>query len=450
MAVYSKVNLSSLKSGFRFDAEFYRPEYLFLDEELQQFNCKKINHFANVTDGEHGSVVIRDRGIKYLTAENVKNGYVDITKVRYVDEEVDYRNRRASVRVGDVLISIKGTLGEVAIAEEWLLPANMNRDVAIIKPYDNTSILPEYLTIFLMTKFGIFQGQREGSGGVQQMITLGRLREFLIPELSAEKQIKVKELYSLSLTKKREAEQLYQSAFQLLENHLQLKLFDNLNQKYYTSSFNRVITSRRSDAEFHNPKLLRYYKHFTEISKLQSASITSFAKIKKFGNPNYAEVGIPIITQKHLSEITPENYGSEPIADLNWVSKYSDAILKKNDLLFYSVGAYLGKTNLWLNDDKVVPASFITLLRCENPYDAGYLMVLLNSKYGILQSKTFQSGTSQQYIYPKDIRQFQVPVVENEIKEQLYSLIIQSHKSKLMSKSLLLEAKNTVEHFIEN
>jgi restriction endonuclease S subunit len=123
--------------------------------------------------------------------------------------------------------------------------------------------------------------------------------------------------------------------------------------------------------------------------------------------------------------------------------------LRENDLLYYSVGAYLGKTNQWLSNEKAVHASFITMLRCHLQSDASYLQVLLNSRYGILQSKCFQSGTSQPYIYPKDIRRFLVPNVPQAIRVQIHSLVIESHEKRNESRQLLEQAKSRVEQLIE-
>jgi len=75
--------------------------------------------------------------------------------------------------------------------------------------------------------------------------------------------------------------------------------------------------------------------------------------------------------------------------------------------------------------------------------------VLLNSRYGILQSKCFQSGTSQQYIYPKDIRKFLVPIVDDKLKKKLHLLVVESFEKGLEAKSLLEQAKTRVEQLIK-
>jgi hypothetical protein len=92
-----------------------------------------------VTDGEHGSVEYLQSSIRYLAAENINNGFVDIASVRCVSEVVHKKNAGSSVDAGDVLIFIKVTLRQVAVAESWLPPCNMNRDVAILKPLSQTA-----------------------------------------------------------------------------------------------------------------------------------------------------------------------------------------------------------------------------------------------------------------------------------------------------------------------
>jgi restriction endonuclease S subunit len=89
------------------------------------------------------------------------------------------------------------------------------------------------------------------------------------------------------------------------------------------------------------------------------------------------------------------------------------------------------------------------MLRCHTETDAGFLQVLLNSHYGILQSKCFQSGTSQPYIYPKDIRRFLVPVIPQALRVQIHNLVVESYEKGEESKKLIEQAKVRVEQIIE-
>lgn len=56
-----------------------------------------------------------DKGVPYITSKNIKNGAIDFSKVNYISQE-DYENisKNRPILVGDILISMIGTLGETA------------------------------------------------------------------------------------------------------------------------------------------------------------------------------------------------------------------------------------------------------------------------------------------------------------------------------------------------
>ncbi len=91
-------------------------------------------------------------------------------------------------------------------------------------------------------------------------------------------------------------------------------------------------------------------------------------------------------------------------------------MLREEDVLLYSVGAYIGKANIYKGAIKATIGSFLTMIRVKkellNPY---YLMVFLNTDIGVMISKQHQRGMAQQYLYPYDIRTFPVPLLKDNI-----------------------------------
>src|SRR3989344_6135931 len=170
MAVFSIIQKSQLEGAHRLDAEYYQPEFLEAKRAILSLPHILLKDVAFITDGEHGSVDFLNDGVKYLTAENVQQGFLDLQDIRFVSKQVDERNKRASLKTCDVVLSIKGTVGQAAIVFEDDLPANMNRDVARIHVMEK--INPFFLAAFLNSKLGLGQTLRESSGNVQQMITL--------------------------------------------------------------------------------------------------------------------------------------------------------------------------------------------------------------------------------------------------------------------------------------
>ena len=92
----SEVLLSEMLSTERMDAEYYAKEYIYEIELLLKRKHFTIGKHYKVTDGEHGSVEYLENGVKYLTAENIKMGYVDLSKIR--SRGVNRQNQLAIAR----------------------------------------------------------------------------------------------------------------------------------------------------------------------------------------------------------------------------------------------------------------------------------------------------------------------------------------------------------------
>ena len=60
-----------------------------------------------------------DEGVPYITSKNIKNGIIDFTKVNYISQDAyESISMNRPILVGDILISMIGTLGETAEVKE--------------------------------------------------------------------------------------------------------------------------------------------------------------------------------------------------------------------------------------------------------------------------------------------------------------------------------------------
>lgn len=79
-----------------------------------------------------------DAGINFVKVESIADdGSILPDKFSFIDEETHGFLGRSKLESGDVLITIAGTIGRVAIVTEDILPANTNQAVAIIRPITN-------------------------------------------------------------------------------------------------------------------------------------------------------------------------------------------------------------------------------------------------------------------------------------------------------------------------
>ena len=115
---------------------------------------KKLGEVCDlITKGTTPTSLGRDfqsSGINFIKIESLtSNGKIILEKVAYIDDLTHNLLKRSQLKVGDLLFSIAGALGRVAIVRNEILPANTNQALAIIR-MSNTSILnPKYLFIYL-------------------------------------------------------------------------------------------------------------------------------------------------------------------------------------------------------------------------------------------------------------------------------------------------------------
>jgi len=445
---YSIVFLSEIENcSKRLDSEYYQRRYLEIEREIKKFTSKNFSSVAKITDGEHGTVQLQNKGIKYLTAENIKNGFVDTGNIRYITKEVDKRNARSRVKPGDILISIKGTLGEVAIADISLLPANMNRDVAVIKKFSN-DFNSEFLAVFFMSRLGKMQLCREGSGGVQQMITLGRLSNIKIPVLSEKFQSLIKDKFYLFNTLLNKSRNLYVSSQNILLSELGLINWQPKHQLSFVRNFSEAKEAGRMDAEYFQPQ----YDELLEVIKETICYSRKIGDIQTYNSrglqPDYAEDGkLDVIASRHILENGLDYDSFEKTDSENWNTQ-KKARVYKGDILTYTTGANIGRTACYAANKKALASNHVNVLRVKGE-NSEYVAFVMNSMVGRLQTKRLSAGSAQAELYPKDIENYVIPFIGVPHQQKIVSLIEESRVLKEKSQHLLECAKRAVELAIE-
>ena len=77
-------------------------------------------------------------GINFVKAESMTDdGDFISQKFAFIDNDTHELLRRSQLSAGDVLISIAGTIGRIAVITEDFIPANTNQAVALIRPFQD-------------------------------------------------------------------------------------------------------------------------------------------------------------------------------------------------------------------------------------------------------------------------------------------------------------------------
>ena len=118
-------------------------------------------------------------GVPTLRCSDVKPGYIDMSGVRNVVENIEEQYKRTRLQGGEVLLNIRGTLGGVALVPDSLNGYNIAREVAMLAV--SNAISGEYLRDLILSPFFWLMIESNLKGIAYKGLNLNLLREFAIP-----------------------------------------------------------------------------------------------------------------------------------------------------------------------------------------------------------------------------------------------------------------------------
>jgi len=118
-------------------------------------------------------------GVPYIRVTDIQDGQVVTALVRRTTPEIDQAYRRSKLRAGDLLLSIRGHVGRMAIVPACLDGANITQDTARLATVD--TLESHYLMGCLASRGMQRRMVRLTRGAAVQGINLGDVKELAIP-----------------------------------------------------------------------------------------------------------------------------------------------------------------------------------------------------------------------------------------------------------------------------
>ena len=120
--------------------------------------------------------------VPFLTAEHVSDFRINFdSDKRVTTQQHEGELKRTQLREGDILVTIKGRIGNAALIEGWSSPANINQDVALLRV--KKGIDPHYIVGYLNSAIGKALTKQVCTGQINPFLGLGNLRQIPIPLL---------------------------------------------------------------------------------------------------------------------------------------------------------------------------------------------------------------------------------------------------------------------------
>ncbi|MFM6077695.1 MAG: restriction endonuclease subunit S, partial [Dolichospermum sp.] len=151
-------------------------------------------------------IIDGDRGTNYPTKEEfqnygyclflntgnvTKNGF-DFNSTDFISQEKDNQLRKGKAKLKDIILTTRGTVGNVAYFNESIPYKNIriNSGMVILRA-DESKIYPYYLYLYLRSSIFKKQILKNTSGSAQPQLPIGNLHNVIIsyPEISIQKKI---------------------------------------------------------------------------------------------------------------------------------------------------------------------------------------------------------------------------------------------------------------------
>ena len=441
---YSIVNYNKLDDYcFRIDADYYMPIFLNYEKILLSNNCRKFDQFINViTDGKHGGVTFTEKGVLFIRNQNNKNGFLDLSNIKYISENESSETKRAELEYKDILLTTIGTIGMWSVIPKNFPRATINQNLVRIKTENINSY---YLALFLGSSFGQNCITRLSAGNVQQIINYPNLKNISIPIFSDKFQLECQKIYLKSNEYRSNSNNLYKKSQSLLLSELGLNKWEPKHKLSYIKNFSDVEEAGRFDAEYFQPKYdeivnaIKSYKGGWDVLSNQFKQNKKQMIIENDKNYEYIEIGSINVSTGEL----------EPLF-LTGVELPANAKIKlnKNDLIISKVRTYRGAVSI-INKDGYIGSGAFTVLHEKDKTNIEILFILLKSKPFLEYSLKHNTGTSYPTLIDNDILNYPIPIFNKNIQNEIKNNVIEMNNSLFKSKSLLEIAKKSVEIAIE-
>lgn len=118
-------------------------------------------------------------GVPVIKVKNIKSGEVEASDLLLTSPEIDAQYRRSRLRGGDLLLTIRGTTGRVALVPASLDGANITQDTARVSAGESTT--SAFLYYALQTANAQAQIRDHTRGQAVKGINIGDVRRLLLP-----------------------------------------------------------------------------------------------------------------------------------------------------------------------------------------------------------------------------------------------------------------------------
>lgn len=375
-----------------------------------------MNDFINL-DELPLEIIDGDRGYNYPPkSEFKKEGYCiflntgnitplgfDFSEKDFISSERDNLLRNGKLIKNDIILTTRGTVGNVAFYDEGVPYENLriNSGMVIIRP-NIKKIDPYYLFTFFNSDLFKKQVKNRGSGSAQPQLPIQSLNKIKIPFKNIDQQIKISSFIKpidKSIFLYEDQNFNFFNLIQFIFNYWFVQFdFPNKNNQPYKLSGGKMVWSKifkREIPQTWHEGTLKDVLIALESGDRPKGGIKDIAR------------GIPSIGAENIIKIGKYFFSQEKLIPYEYFEKMQSGIVKSSDVLMYKDGANLGRISMFKNNfphSVCAINSHVFILRSNLKISQIFLYFWLEQSYikkliRIYGIKAAQPGINQTDVY---------------------------------------------------
>jgi type I restriction enzyme S subunit len=372
------------------------------------WELKKLGDLClKITDGSHNP----PKGVELsdylmLSSRDIFDEQIHYDNPRYLSK-IDFENedKRTAIKAKDVLLTIVGTIGRVAVVPDKFPNFTLQRSVAVLRPNEN-KIDSYFLKYSLQNSLTFLIS--ESRGAAQKGIYLNQLKQInlTLPSLSEQQEIVsiLDDAFESIERTKSNAEQNLKNARELFDSYLQ-NIFEKGN--WIETTLEKL--SNKKDAVVSGP-----FGSNLKVSDYKEKGVP-ILRLQNIGKGFFINKSIKFITKEKAEELKYHSF-------------------KSGDIVLAKLGIPIGKTCIIPEsyEDGIITADVVRIRPDKNIVNYKFLEYFLNTNISVAQLTGNISGATRPRVNLSDVRNIKLTLPklqeQKDIVDELDNLTMKINK----------------------
>ena len=449
----SEVMISQVRqyAPFRIDSHFYEKQYEKLKLTLSHFRSASLKELVKkpIQTGHTPSMAVSSYyggSIALIKTDNLHDNSISTVFSDYLTVEGNAVISRTELAEKDIITTIIGATEHViarsAIVTLEYLPSNINQNIVQIR-INCEKIAPEFVNIYLNTKYGkgylVFLSRQTE----QYNLNCREIEMVPIPLLSDNFQKEIVRVVLDAQKYQNNSRMQYKNAesilSELIDIHTSLQNQPNFSVRKISKSF---VQTGRLDAEYYQPKYEAIVKNLNTRETVLSLCNLHDKNYNPDAKQTYQYIELADVGQSGDISDVDIQYGSD-------LPTRARRIVKSGQVIVPSVEGSLQSCALITDEYDGVLCSTGFYVLDSDCINSETLLVLFKSEPIQALMKQRCSGTILTAISKDELLSMPLPMIDDDIQEEIAAKVQESFALRKQSKQLLEYAKQAVEMAIE-